>query len=330
MHWVIQTGTSGEPKRARSSAGHLYIDWATIYVGTTMRRPSDAPPPGRGAAGPRQAAASPAAGRRAGATAGVPARDATVPEAGYRELVRDLPKRVRVLPRLEAGWGRFELVEAELSGYRAALKETAAQHLIMMSGADYPLVSSSTLVEELSRSAGSRWPRSTRFRSVTGALGGYDRFWFRQWPWRRRRLVLPVPRRVPAELDPAGGSQMKILSRDDAELVLSIRDGRPDLMTFFRRCWIPDEVVIPTILNSPRLVDRPVRVLRPSRRVINWGSDQGQSPHWLTVADLPQLREARSRSEAAALFARKFHDDSEQIIQLIDSKLRTASRHVAR
>ncbi len=257
--------------------------------------------------------------------------DATVPEAGYRELVRDLPKRVRVLPRLEAGWGRFELVEAELSGYRAALKETAAQHLIMMSGADYPLVSSSTLVEELSRYRGVSLAQVDPLPIRDwGPLGGYDRFWFRQRPWRRRRLVLPVPRRVPAELDPAGGSQMKILSRDDAELVLSIRDGRPDLMTFFRRCWIPDEVVIPTILNSPRLVDRPVRVLGPSRWVINWGSDQGQSPHWLTVADLPQLREARSRSEAAALFARKFHDDSEQIIQLIDSKLRTASRHVAR
>ena len=142
--------------------------------------------------------------------------DATVPEAGYRELVRDLPKRVRVLPRLEAGWGRFELVEAELSGYRAALKETAAQHLIMMSGADYPRAS----VVDPGRGAvkippGTCWPRSTRFRSVTGG----------RWaattgsgsgnaPWRRRRLVLPVPRRVPAELDPAGGSQMKILSRD--------------------------------------------------------------------------------------------------------------------
>jgi len=32
MHWVLQTETDGNPVQARSSAGYLSIDWATIYT----------------------------------------------------------------------------------------------------------------------------------------------------------------------------------------------------------------------------------------------------------------------------------------------------------
>ena len=50
---------------------------------------------------------------------------------------------------------------------------------------------------------------------------------------------------------PAGGSQLKVLARHHAELILEIVDSRPDLVDYFRTTWIPDETMIPSLLTSP-------------------------------------------------------------------------------
>ena len=47
---------------------------------------------------------------------------------------------MRLLPRISSGWASFGLVEAELAGYRAACAETEAHHVVLMTGADYPLL----------------------------------------------------------------------------------------------------------------------------------------------------------------------------------------------
>lgn len=251
--------------------------------------------------------------------------DANTPDEVHRAMVNGLPDRVELLPRLRAGWARFEVLEAEVAGYRAALSATDAEHIVLLTGADYPLAPVSTICAELAAlgglSSGDMWSVPSPH---WGVLGGYDRFWFRQRPWRQHRLALLVPpRRVPRGLEPHGGSQSKVLSRRHAQIVVGVWDSRPDLVHFFRRAWTPDEVFIPTVLNSPRFADWGTEAESgPHRWVIEWPPGRAKNPRWLGVDDLDLLRRARTREQSPAWFARKFAEDSDDLVALVDEQLR--------
>lgn len=255
--------------------------------------------------------------------------DAGAPAPLFAAMTDGLPGRVRLLPRLLAGWARFEVVEAELLGYRAALEETAARHVVLATGADYPLLDVSRLVERLDATPDTSYAEVLPLpMAAWGPFGGLDRLVLRNVVWRRRRLAWPIPRRIPRELAPAGGAQTKILTRRHARLVLDVLDERPDLLRFFRRCWTPDEVMIPTLLNSPAFgADWSASgSSEPHPWHIDWGDGPAKNPRWLTLDDLPELREAARRDEVPAMFARKFAEDSDVLCAAVDRELRTVLR----
>lgn len=251
--------------------------------------------------------------------------DANTEDAVFSAMTDQLPDRVRLLRRLNAGWARFEVVEAELLGYRSALAETQARHVILGTGADYPLVDVPTLVRRLDaepeRSYAEVLPLPI---PAWGRLGGYDRLILRHQVWRRHRLASPVPRRIPSGLDPAGGAQTKILTRRHAQLVLDVLDRRPELLRFFRTCWTPDEVMIPTLLNSAALGARWAveGSSSPHPWFIDWGRTPAKNPRWLELEDFSAVQAAACRQEVPALFARKFGEDGDQLVAEIDATLR--------
>ena len=178
--------------------------------------------------------------------------DARVPGEQHAELTRDLPARVRPVPRFASDWATYQLVEAELAGYREALEHTDAEHIVMLTGADYPLVSAERLVARLAGLRGASWADVWRLPvKFWGPMGGYDRFIFRNRVRDRKRVWSLWPRRWPPGLRPAGGSQLKILARHHVERLLELVDTQPDLVEYFRTVWIPDEVMLPSLLASP-------------------------------------------------------------------------------
>lgn len=251
--------------------------------------------------------------------------DASTPADTHARMTEGLPDTVSLLPRLSAGWARYEVLQAELNGYRAALGSTDAEHLIMLTGTDYPLASASAIAEFLSQHVNQSFAEIHPVpRPGWGPTGGADRFWFRQWPWRRHRLVLPIPRRVPQGVVRATGSQLKILSRAHAQYVIEVLDRRPDLLRYFRRCWIPDELVIPSLLISKSLGGpfQTAKEAGPYLWFMDWGDPPSKSPLWLRSDHMQQLTAARDRPQYPALFARKFSDDSGDLLKLIDAELR--------
>lgn len=247
----------------------------------------------------------------------------TGPET-YGAMTSGLPSNVELLPRLPAGWARYEVFAAEREGYRAALRSTDARHIIALTGSDYPLASQQRICEVLAAHHGKSFAKVQPLPIEGWGIGrGYDRFWFPQRPWRRHRLLAPIPRRIPRELLPGGGSQMKILSRRHAALVVDVLDERPDLLRFFRHCWIPDEVVIPTLLLSDRFgAHWPAEAAGFHPWYIDWGKQPTKSPRWLTTEHLTELAEAAARPDSPALFARKFSDTSDRLVGAIDAQLR--------
>ncbi len=250
--------------------------------------------------------------------------DAATPADVFTTMVDGLPDTVRLLPRRRTGWASYALVEAELSGYRAALAETDAEHLVLCTGADYPLAGVEQIAGTLDGYAGLSWMELDELPIRDwGPLWGYDRFLWRNRVRDRSREWSPIPRPWPKGLRPAGGSQLKILARSHAQRLLAVLDDRPDLVSYFREVWVPDETMVPTLLSSPftgvDLSDESVP--GPPPWYIDWGTKPSPSPRWLGGDDLPALVGARVRS-FPALFARKFDESATEVLDAIDAQLR--------
>lgn len=252
--------------------------------------------------------------------------DAATADDVAAAMVDGLPRTVRLLPRRRTGWASYGLVEAELAGYRAALTETEADHLVLCTGADYPLASADAITATLAGYAGKSWLEIDSLPIKDwGPLFGYDRFLWRNRVRDRSREWSPIPRPWPKGLRPAGGSQLKILARPHAERVLGVLDERPDLASYFREVWIPDETMVPSLLSSRFSgIDLSTELVTgPRAWYIDWGPKPSPSPRWLGPEDLPALVEARRRS-VPALFARKFDESATEVLDAIDAELRVS------
>lgn len=255
--------------------------------------------------------------------------DAQVPDALHEQMTAGLPERVELLRRVSTSWGGFGLVQAELAGYARALQETTASHVILLSGSDYPLAGVDVIRATLAAYPEQSFTSFVRLPNPEWApYYGYDRFYFRQRAWRKHRLFNPIPRRLPQGLTPAGGWQWKILARSHAIRVLDVLRARPDIADFFRSAWIPDEVLIPSVLTSSAFSPDWRAEAVPGEFVyhFDWGRIAGKkppkSPRWLGEEDLEILTARRCESSPPALFARKFGEGSERVLDRIDEELR--------
>jgi len=236
--------------------------------------------------------------------------DVRTPDDVFGAMTAGLPSRVRVLPRQRTGWARWENVAAEIEGYRAALAETDASHVALMTGSDYPLAGADELRDLLARHAG----RSiVLFHALPhpnwGQNGGFSRLRYRHWAWRKHMIRLPVARALPADVVLAGGSQLKLLARAHVEAVVRAYDEEPGLVAFWRRSWVADETFVPSILSSPRFVPNwASEHVATSLWWIGWDGKRRKSPPWLTEehADWVLARQTHPDQPLPHMFARKF------------------------
>ena len=124
--------------------------------------------------------------------------------------------RVIAIRRIPTPWS-WGAVAAELDGLRTALRETDCDHVAILQGSDYPVQSSEVIERTLGDLVGrSITPMQRLPRAAWSGHGGLDRLRYPHWVVRRHMVRLPVPRRIPRGIVPAGGSVNKILSREHA------------------------------------------------------------------------------------------------------------------
>lgn len=238
--------------------------------------------------------------------------DAGLPAARRAEFERALDgtPQVEWLPAHRSGWASWGLVAAALEGLCGAVADQECTHAVLLSGQDYPLRQGRALREFFSEHRATtfmaRWPLPSR---LWGRRGGMDRLRPWQVPIRGRRVRLPVWPRLPAGIEPYGGSMYWALTAAAARDVLSLIESRPELERFYRRTWIPDEMFVPTlVMNSPSRAG----VANEGLTYIRWPDAGGRHPAVLRRAELPALRVAAAGpSEVGGrarckLFARKF------------------------
>jgi hypothetical protein len=241
-------------------------------------------------------------------------------------------------------WGA---VEAELAGLRAVLDRSSAEHIVVLSGSCYPLVSVGELQDELASWRGlsrlqldpipyALWSRSSLIRD-----GGSHRFDLR-FLARGGRVILvggyPIPtgrRAVPDDLRLHASSQWKIYARDHAETLLRVLDERPDLVRFWSSTFLPEESCLASILASPALAGSVTEELRHGLPwYVDWRGSKRGHPRWLSLDHLPNLYEGRRRAAlrpddppscggpARVLFARKMGPGSAELLDRIDEQFR--------
>lgn len=255
--------------------------------------------------------------------------DRRTDDATAAALVEDLPPTRVVTPRYACAWGAIGLVEAELQGYRQFLEHSSAAHLVVMSGADYPLCSTADIAAFLAevgeRSVADFWPLPF---AAWGRSGGLQRLRYRHWAWRKHMIRLPLPRRLPDGVVPSGASVWKILSRRHVEAVLAAVRQRPDLLEFWRRSWSADETFVPTLLRSPVTdVDWEAESVRGEAWWIGWDGKPRKSPPWLDDDYFDRLAAgaAGEGRPVPALFARKVSTTrTPGLLDRIDTELRSA------
>jgi len=276
--------------------------------------------------------------------------DKTAPDNFVREMLADAGPRVQLVPRRKTRRASWSLVEAELAGLQLALGRSAADHLIVMSGSCYPLVTIPELEDELSHWHGlsrlelNRLPYPA-WDSPRNSDGGLWRF-RRRFVTARSQIVcvggIPLRtfrRSIPPHLRLYASSQWKIYARSHAATLLRIIGERTALRRFWRTSLVPEESCAASILQSPEMVGSIVDEIHNDLPwYIDWGNVAlPHHPAWLGerhFAALQAVRCARPRNPDAnvgdasdhetyrKLFARKVSSRAKQLLDRIDEELR--------
>ncbi len=248
--------------------------------------------------------------------------------APFRAAVRD--SRVRfVTPRTPTRWGTFSLVEATLTLLAEAMRHRVA-YCCLLSGADYPIRSAAHIERFFVRHQGTEFMNLVRMpNDVVGKP--VSRLVRYQLPLEPRGRLAPLAQRLVDHLvhrdyasslgglAPYGGSQWWALSAAACRYILDFVDSHPDYVRFFRHVAIPDESFFHTIIgNSPFLakVQRNLTTLR-------WPKGAA-SPAVLDRDDLARLAgvdpliEDSPYGRGEVLFARKFPDDSADLVRMLE------------
>ena len=247
------------------------------------------------------------------------------PRAEHQVLARlaEEHPNVRILPPRVVLWGRYSQVAIQLNALRCVLDDkTPWTHFINLTGQDFPLKPQAEIVRELAavggksfvsyfdpfdgihwQNAGERLARvhiDSPFLEIVLGTPGLGRRLRHLLGWSNRMPSVPFLRRKPpAIFKYVGGSNHTILSREAASYICSDPKAS-EAIRWLKWTGHPDESVYQSILLNSRFAESTVN---DDRRAVFWERDGDPSPRTLTLADLPQLREAR---DSGKLFARKF------------------------
>ncbi len=233
----------------------------------------------------------------------------------YAKLVgnlADMPA-IRFLERHACHWGGFGHVRATLKGIEdLRRREAAYDYVILLTGQDYPIKSNDYIRAFFEANRGTSFMAHsalpTRWWSPRGGL---DRIEYRHVRLHGRHIRLPRKRAFPPGLRPFGGGAYWCLSRESIEVVSDFVDARADVVDFFKRVDIPDEIFFQTVIMNSELGPT---VVNDNLRYIDW--TRGVRPAILGVGDFERLK------ESPKLFARKFDVTQDaEVLDLIDDHL---------
>lgn len=249
--------------------------------------------------------------------------DSKVDDSLYIEFCRVLENlpHVKLIKRHRSAWASWGIVEAVLEGLKAALNQVGWTHVMVISGQDYPLMSSTQMEDFFNKYIGKSFVAHWHLPSALwGKDGGMYRVRYWHVPFKGRRVFIPIPRRQPRGIKHVGGSMFSCLSREMANEVLSFTEREPEITNFYKHVWIPDELFISTVVLTLAYKDS---VIGENLSYIRWSNPGSPHPDELKVEDAPELISAGKDGSSVGgygrrkLFARKIYIENQS--QLLDA-----------
>ena len=190
--------------------------------------------------------------------------DAGACAAEYDELCDSFKNSPNILfaPRRACEWGRFSLVEAGLAASQMLLNTWPdVSHVMQISGSCLPVRPLPELEDFLARNPTRDFVESVpaiRDAWVENGLSDERFTLFFPFSWKRQRWLfdrcvdfqrkLGIKRKIPEDIAPHLGSQWWCLTAQTLRgIITDPRRGEFD--AFFRKCWIPDESYVPTLVH---------------------------------------------------------------------------------
>jgi hypothetical protein len=241
---------------------------------------------------------------------------------------------VTFAPRRPVWWGGWSHTAAILSLMELALGRGDHNYYVILSGADYPICSNRVIFETLASGG-----------EFINALPGFrpgkpesriNRYWFDGFDRRRHTPKALFFRGAEMLLRALGirkcrypfdqifsGIVWSALSGACVRYILDYVRTHPRFVSFFRTAQLPEEMFFQTIVgNSPFAAD-----IRGTVTFMDWDHSSASPPR-ITLDHLPRLAPSAEHSRSTAahnhprLFARKFDDQSGELLDHIDQNWR--------
>jgi len=225
--------------------------------------------------------------------------------------------------RVAVHWGDFSIVEATLELMRTALAyEPRLERFVLISGADYPLRPAAEIEAFFDRHLDAEFmhlipmPSEAEHKPISRLTTYKRRPGAARIAWLMRAALVRMGavrrerdyRAHLRDLAPYGGSQWWALSREACEYILGFVARERQIVRFFRNTHCPDESFFQTILGNSDFRARTRRELTYT----DWSAG-GRSPALISAEHVDRLR-----ASGEHLFARKFTDDSGDVVARLE------------
>ena len=234
--------------------------------------------------------------------------------------------------RIPVYWGEYSQVEAILHLIQEAksYKGTEFDYFVLLSGADYPLASLQQIKTYLGAAQNQVFIDTAPMPTKTKPLKRLSHFVpSRDMVLRRRLFEMTSPflrflirrpfKKHLAPFEPYGGGTWWALPLRAIDHITDVVETHPGMVNFFKNTICPDEMFFQTILcNWPD-----VGPINPCLTYTDWSAG-GKNPamisqHHIDIMKSGHVLRTRNSSQTKrkALFARKFPDNSQDLVQQI-------------
>jgi hypothetical protein len=232
-------------------------------------------------------------------------------------------------------WGGFSIVQATLHLLKEATAFGEYDYFILLSGADYPLKSNADILRFLQHYNGKEFINLYKMPEANKTFDRIENFHVEPVSdfassslsrginkgVRRINKLLRSPllkRRYPqqyAHFTLYAGSQWWALSKPCVDYLLQFLTHNPEYTKFYKHTRIPDEMFFHTIIGNSPFKQNVVGAIMYA----DWVTGSSSHPAVITFEHLSLFSQKRLNGEMRPLFARKFTDDSQEIITEIET-----------
>jgi hypothetical protein len=181
--------------------------------------------------------------------------------------IADMPSVEFIADRIKVYWGGISMVKAILNLIKAALaSEENFSHLVLLSGADYPIKPVSAFYDFLKSNPDRQFIKFINLNeSPNPSKKRLTQYWFMEplQPFFNDRFLrrvlqkvfdLGVSRNPPSQMLPTWGSGNWAITPECAAFILDFVEQNPAFLNFYQYAHCPDEHFFHTVIaNSPFL-----------------------------------------------------------------------------